>query len=162
MIVIPDQAALEALPDGTTITWERIPGDSTSRAVAFVHTDVDPDAPTRDTARVTWVSPGGWDPKSPEDAGVTYPAHVVVYGDLTEWLFDGGAPIATAEGFMPDPPLFTALEATAYPLISGGTWPRESALAAAARVFGGKGTNRTAADTVLAVADQFVAWLERP
>lgn len=156
MIVLPDQAAIEALPDGTTITWERIPGDATSRAIAFVHRGVDPDSEMdadgyRDM--VTWISPGGWDPKSPEDAGINYPVHVVVYGDLTEWLFDGGAP--TAQSFMPDPP---PLEFGT--LLSGGTYPRDEALRNAVALVAREYRREDDVEAaVLPIADVFAAWL---
>lgn len=37
---IPDAAHLRTLPDGTIISWLRVPGDRTSEAVAFVRREV--------------------------------------------------------------------------------------------------------------------------
>lgn len=48
---------LISLPDGTLVVWQRIAGDPTSMAVAFLHYERD------DSGGVTyWLSPGGWDP----------------------------------------------------------------------------------------------------
>ena len=140
---VTNRAELEALPDGTIVTWLRIPGDPTSEAVAFVrHEDewIPASDPERDgtTCRTTWVSPGGWHPLSPEEAGVSYPC--LAFTDP-----------------MPTAPI------DVLTLDQGGTWSREKALEAASRVYQGCGME---ADNVLhegitALAETFDDWLTR-
>lgn len=154
---VTDQAHLEALPDGTIITWLRIPGDETSRAVAFVRAEVEYDdgsngpTPHGGAVRTVWISPGGYSPQTPESAGVTYPAQVVWVGE-----------------FRPDDypanyeyPQLTAPELLCETLTSGGTWAREKALDAAARFMQGCG-DVNGPDEVIDAADRFTAWLDRP
>lgn len=152
---ITSAAELARVPDGTVISWLRIPGDHTSEAVAFVRheteqrTDLDgrpmafgTEAPGELPGMMTtvWISPGGWDPMSIEDAGVNFPATVIRWGEVTV----SEEPL----GYLP-----------ALTLDSGGTWAREKALEAAARLFTGAGVHVD--DSVLRVADRFVGWLKR-
>lgn len=68
---IPDAAHLRTLPDGTIISWLRVPGDRTSsEAVAFVRREVSNGSgfPQVDV----WISPGGWDPQTIESAGCRF------------------------------------------------------------------------------------------
>lgn len=169
IIALHDAADIEALPDGTTISWERIPGDATSRAIAFVRVvrtpevrngGVDTECDCRD---VTWISPGGWDPKSIEDAGVTYPAHVVILGDLTEYLFDGAPHVPPpAEAMLPDPPVMEGIDLESYPLLSGGTYPRDEALRNAVALVARQYQPYLDVETaVLPIAEVFERWLGR-
>ena len=141
-MIVHSRAELGALPDGTIVTWLRIPGDPTSEAVAFVRHEDDYDTPTAHggPTRTTWVSPGGWHPLSPEEVGITYPC------------------TAFAEP-MPTAPI------DVLTLDQGGTWSREKALEAAARVFHGTGldgvpTTALAGD-ITALAATFDDWLTR-
>lgn len=138
---IIDAHHLEVVPDGTIITWQRILGDPTSEAVAFVRREVEPTRPGVRPAVVVWVSPGGWDPQTIESAGVTFPCQVVRWGDVSEELIR-----AT------DAPAFVET------LESGGSYARVAALDAAARVNAGT-TASTGA--ILADADGFLEWLRR-
>ncbi len=133
-MIVSSRTGLTNVPDGTIITWLRIPGDSTSEAVAFVRHEDDYDTPTAHggAVRTTWVSPGGWAPQSPEDAGVTYPC--VAHTEL-------------------DP---------AEPEILAEANPRRDALFAAALVYQGNGTEASAdwlAGQVTALADGLAEWL---
>lgn len=136
---------LHGVPDGTVISWLRIPGDHTSEAVAFVRREVEYD--DEGTAEVViWVSPGGWNPLTVEQAGVTFPATVIRWGE-----------VAVSEQPM-----------ISNTLLSGGTWPRETALHAAVELFkhdtlyvlprNGEGP---LLGPVFDVADEFVRWLTR-
>lgn len=73
LLAVDSWEALSVLPDGTIISWLRIPGDPTSRAIAFLRRDVDPE--TGDDLH--WISPGGWEPMSPAQAAVTYPVTII-------------------------------------------------------------------------------------
>lgn len=133
---IIDAHHLAVVPDGTIITWQRILGDPTSEAVAFVRRELDP---ADSLGVVVWVSPGGWDPQTIESAGVTFPCRVVRWGDVsTEVLLGDEVPA-----------LVETLE-------SGGSYARTSALDASARV--NAGTTATT-DQIIADADRFLAWL---
>ncbi|AYP70044.1 hypothetical protein I5G62_gp58 [Mycobacterium phage CRB2] len=114
--LIRDARHLETLPDGTIISWQRIAGDPTSEAVAFIRREIE------DGHAVVWVSPGGWSPHTIEEAGVTFPAQVVRLGT-----------------FNPDHYLPAELPILGEALaeVSGGTWGREKALECAARLFAG-------------------------
>ncbi|AEN79576.1 hypothetical protein SEA_BOYLE_59 [Mycobacterium phage Boyle] len=140
-MIVLTQADLEQLPDGTLITWNRIQGDPTSKAVAFVNVEYDDQGD-----RVVWLSPGGWEPMTPERAGITYPCHVVVLGTLDAFLASGAVGLSP-EAFTPDP---------VDPVISGGTYPRDVALQAAAQVYAGTGESDT---TVLGTAQVYADWL---
>lgn len=143
------------LPDGTLITWLRIPGDLTSRAIAFVHVErgeVYDSAASPDDC-VVWVSPGGWDPMGPADAGINYPAHVVVLGDL-QYFLDCLYGTATPSFVVPEPIKIDEL-------LSGGVWAREKALEAASRVFSGTGHEHSSM-AITHLADTFTAWLTGP
>jgi len=126
--VIHDEHHLRVVPDGTIISWLRIPGDPTSEAVAFVRREVAYPTPEyaaahpRDTKpEVTvWISPGGWDPQTIASAGVTFPCQVVRWGDVSTELITP-----------PEAPLL------AETLVHGGTWHREKALECAVRLFAG-------------------------
>jgi len=143
--VVPDAEHLRTLPDGTIITWLRIPGDPTSEAVAFVRREVAWDTAPPHSSRppkpIVWISPGGWDPKTIEQAGVTFPAQIVRWGE-----------------FMPD-----AVPVSDLPLVAeclhGGTWAREKALECAA-TYSTNCHGFTERD-VLTVAQRFQEWLER-
>lgn len=128
------ESDLVGLPDHAAISWRRIPGDESSRAIAYVNVEADPDAPA---GLVVWLSPGGWQPMSPSDAGVTYPVTV----EVLPWNYQ--SPLAP-------------LEAGHGVLVSGGTWPREHALEAATRLHAGRGVS---VQVALDVADAFVDWL---
>ncbi len=142
---IIDAAHLAVVPDGTIITWLRIPGDHTSEAVAFVRREVD--HYDDGTPRVeVWISPGGWEPQTIESAGVNFPCRVVRWGELASQVVLGGEVPALAET-----------------LDSGGTWARQAALDAAARVAAGNAVNArdwVAADAVLIDAETFLSWLD--
>jgi hypothetical protein len=142
-VIVNSAAELEQLPDGTIITWLRIPGDRTSEAVAFVRAEYESMGPgVRGLQRVTWISPGGWDPKSVEDAGVTFPCVA----------FTDPSPYAEAEA-----------QVETFPVITGGTWPREAALEAAAQVYQGTGMDGLMTDdlagNITQLADRLVTWL---
>jgi hypothetical protein len=104
---------IESLPDGSIITWLRIPGDDTSEAVAFVRHEDD----------VTWISPGGWEPMSIEDAGITYPARVVSWGgDMAKW---------------PETPPVELTQIPALEIVAATPNHRAHALECASRVYQG-------------------------
>lgn len=149
MIAIGGERALANFPDGTLITWLRIPGDETSRAVAFVHTEW-PD-PGPDTEPVIWISPGGWNPMSPTEAGINYPAFALVLGPLGDF-------IDAADGVRE----LDLGELVSGVVEHGGTWAREKALECASRAWAGMGSVRNRDATMLETADKFEAWLDRP
>ncbi|WAB09559.1 hypothetical protein SEA_WOOPER_56 [Gordonia phage Wooper] len=62
--------AIKALPDGSLISWLRVPGDESSEAAAFVRHEGDD----------TWLSPGGWDPLP--ISAVDLPAQIVRFGPV--------------------------------------------------------------------------------
>lgn len=147
---IHDAAHLRVVPDGTVISWFRIPGDRTSEAVAFVRREVeqelDPDGRPGHTGVVIWVSPGGWDPHTIEEAGVTFPAQVVRWGDFN----------------------FETMPVNELPLLTecihGGTWSREKALECAVTYWSGMSITEDAvaeARQVLVTAESFQHWLDR-
>lgn len=149
--VIHDADHLAVVPDGTIITWERIPGDPTSEAVAFVRRDVDrwrdDDTGYEHTTPVVWISPGGWAPQTIESAGVTFPAHVVRWGDVSVTAYTA-------------PEVPTLVET----LDSGGAWNRGQALECAARVRAGDAANArdwVTPEQVTDMADVFLEWLTR-
>lgn len=144
---IADAAHLAVVPDGTIISWLRIPGDTTSEAVAFVRRESWRIPATEETGVDVWISPGGWDPQTIEDAGVNFPATVIRWGDVAV------EPLTGAE----IPTLMETLD-------SGGTWARQAALDAAARVFTGTGATypRTTVEDVLGTAERLQEWLNRP
>ncbi|AGT12794.1 hypothetical protein PHELEMICH_57 [Mycobacterium phage Phelemich] len=161
---VASAAELETVPDGTVISWLRIPGDHTSEAVAFVRQEIEQRPCAWSPAdgrpinfaetRVTWISPGGWDPMSVEDAGVTFPATVIRWGEVT--ISEQPSPGIDH--------LFSGV------LDHGGTWSRETALRAAVELFSapdatmwvlprnGEGPNLA---PLLQVAEDFQAWLDR-
>lgn len=159
MIEVNDQDHLERLPDGTIITWLRIPGDETSRAVAFVRAETIcvPPKDGRPFDRVVWISPGGWAPMTIDDAGITYPVTVVALGDTPyDWR-----PAEPHFDVRPELPTFEVPQFGE--LMTGGTYPRDHALECAARVAAGDAVNdRLAArpEDVLSMADKFVEWLQ--
>lgn len=114
--LIASAAELERVPDGTIISWLRIPGDSTSEAVAFVRVEAWRAPMTGETGRDVWISPGGWDPMSVEQAGVSFPATVIRWGE-----------VAISE----EPPVAVGT------LDSGGAYTRIAALDAAVQLFRG-------------------------
>ena len=140
---IRDEAHLKVVPDGTVISWLRIPTDRTSEAVAFIRRERDP------AEGVTvWVSPGGWDPMTIEQAGVTFPCQVIRWGEFNMEL-----PVNDV------PTLIETLE-------TGGTWAREKALECASRVFRAQGlepgySTAELADLVTSTAEVFEKWLDR-
>ena len=141
---VVDAEHLRTLPDGTIITWLRIPADPTSEAVGFVRREVTAGEIT------VWITPGGWNPHTPESAGVTYPATIVRMGAFNPEHYLGE-----------EIPLLTE---TLTGCVHGGTWAREKALECAARVYESTGVaiyERTgvAAD-VLDTARQFEAYLD--
>ena len=157
---------LFALADGTVIVWERIPGDETSTAIAFFHSESNPSEPDSDP--VLWISPGGWSPVSPTQAGINYPA--LALGTIHEiWaaLLIRDVPIGPASEPEPDDPdtadaeYLRAMLSDPQPLTaySGGSWPsvRVEALHAASRWL--QPTPCRIVD-VLTAADEFVAWIE--
>ncbi|URM86151.1 hypothetical protein SEA_BIGGITYBASS_51 [Gordonia phage BiggityBass] len=64
---------LLTFPDGSLVCWQRIPGDLTSTAVAFLHTERVGDAEV-----VHWLSPGGWDPQNPAEVIEVWPVQVLI------------------------------------------------------------------------------------
>ncbi|AEJ94622.1 hypothetical protein FDI63_gp055 [Mycobacterium phage ChrisnMich] len=140
---IPDAAHLRTLPDGTIISWLRVPGDRTSEAVAFVRREVSNESgfPQVDV----WISPGGWDPQTIESAGVSFPAHVVRFGEFNPEHYLGA-----------ELPLLSETLASGV-LDHGGTWAREKALECASRVNTGRGGP---AAITLAMASEFQDYLE--
>ncbi|QPX62172.1 hypothetical protein PBI_INDLOVU_57 [Mycobacterium phage Indlovu] len=143
--MIRDARHLRTLPDGTIISWLRIPGDPTSEAVAFVRREVDPQQGV-----VVWISPGGWSPHTIEEAGVTFPCEVIRLGDFHPDQYPAAEEL---------PVLTEALAECAH----GGTWSREKALECASRVYQGLGVplGMEAENIVLGVADRFADWLDR-
>jgi hypothetical protein len=157
---IRDAAHLHVVPDGTIITWLRIPGDQTSEAVAFVRREVENLGPCGpyDVSGVecgqkvtVWISPGGWDPQTIESAGVNFPCQVIRWGDVSAEQLIGSE----------IPALVETLE-------SGGAWNRGQALECAVRLFAdnelyvlprnGEGPQL---GVVLDTAERFEQWLER-
>jgi hypothetical protein len=150
--LVPDAAHLRTLPDGTIISWRRIPGDPTSEAVAFVRREIEAVSPEdgRPFHVTVWISPGGWDPQTIEGAGVTFPCQVVRWGEFT--------PEAVPSNELP------LLTETISGCLHGGTWSREKALDASARVHAGQMAGRLGMSghaDVLATAEVFEAWLDR-
>lgn len=143
---IPDAAHLRTLPDGSIISWLRIPGDRTSEAVAFVRREVTTESglPQVDV----WISPGGWDPQTIESAGVTFPAHVVRFGEFNPEHYLGA-----------ELPLLSETLASGV-LDHGGTWAREKALECASRAWAGMSAIRDRDGAILDTARRFEAYLD--
>lgn len=141
---IKDEAHLRTLPDGSIISWLRIPGDTTSEAVAFVRREVTTESglPQVDV----WISPGGWDPMTIAQAGVTFPAQVVRTGEYHHGQYLGA-----------ELPLLTELATTCA---HGGTWAREKALECASRAWAGMSAVRDRDGTMLETARKFEAYLD--
>lgn len=148
------------VPDGTLIRWLRIPGDETSEAVAFVrheteHVHVSCTMSHRDAlSGVTSCQP-----MTLEDAGVTYPAEVLRWGsaasvaDAREKFDQIQAEADQRFSAWPEQHGLVELEP-----LTGGTWARETALNAAARVWAGAGLSD---GSVLDTAEAFETWLDR-
>lgn len=68
--LVTDYESIKSLPDGSLISWLRVPGDESSEAAAFVRHEGDD----------TWLSPGGWDPL-PVSA-VDLPAQIIRFGPV--------------------------------------------------------------------------------
>lgn len=140
---------LRNVPDGTIISWLRIPGDPASAAVAFVNHEIEQEVdldgrPTGHTGPITWISPGGWQSMTLEESSVTFPAEVL------RW---GGHMVPAA---WPEPLPFTEL-----PLLPriGGTSSRQVALECAARAW--QGMRKPSDDEMIATAEAFEKWLDR-
>lgn len=143
---------LFALADGELITWCRIDGDETSRCIAFFRREYDDDMPK---GVALWLSPGGWEPMSPDVAGIKYPA--IALGTFDEI-------VTTAHGMqvlVDDVQPYTL--PTVHTLDVGGSWPslRVEALKAATVAWQGMSAIRNRDETMLNTADEFLAWLER-
>ena len=156
---ITSAADLETVPDGTVISWLRIPGDHTSEAVAFVRREVENMGEgVRGLRHVTWISPGGWQPMSVADAGVTFPCQVIRWGEV---------PASAPEPPLPTGDLFAdigmdapQLPVYAVPGMNGGTWSRQAALDAAARSWSGVGAGVAKAERVIDTAEKLLEWLD--
>lgn len=145
------EAELCELPDGTLISWLRIPTDPTSKAIAFVNHEIEDTGETSSAAdlrRVTWVSPGGWDPKSPSEVGVTYPC--VALGTLEQLMVDHWA-------VMRDSMQFATAQSYTYDV--GGTSVRSQAVFAAINWCAADRGSRT--EEMLAIAVDIEQWLTR-
>ena len=149
MIEVYNEASLAHVPDGSIIEWERIVGDHTSTAVAYIHREVQTDADGRTIAEgpVTWISPGGWQPMTVEEAGITYPVRVIRLGDDTP---------THATGYLPELPVPPVEVGT---LLSGGTYPRDKALECAARAWAGMSAIRDRDGEIIKTAARFEEWL---
>lgn len=157
---VDTQEQLEALPDGTIISWRRIPGDETSRALAFVRVEVVTDQSfAYDVGeRIVWISPGGWAPQTPESAEITYPVEVIRLGEFRpEGLV---AEQMRAEYFTAMANAVDVPPPATFDLLHGGTWARETALKAAVHLYGPDSV-LPQLDHVLATAEAFEAWLDR-
>jgi hypothetical protein len=163
-VYLRSQTELECVPDGTIITWRRIPADRTSEAVAFVRVQVEYPGIREDEAagireqpeRVIWISPGGWDPHTIEDAGVTYPCEVIRWGEV-------GVVPPVPPGMIPSiPPMPTLSPLPFVPPLD--RMSREVALDAAARVWAGNAVNSAhwiQSGAVIETARDFETWLNR-
>lgn len=148
MIEVYAEESLAHIPDGSIIEWERIAGDQTSTAVAYLHREVeaqtDADGRTIAEGPVTWISPGGWQPMTVEEAGLTYPVRVIRLGPDNP----------------PAPPVVPELPQT-WPLIQGGTWAREKALECASRAWAGMSAIRDRDGEIIKTAARFEEWLQQ-
>lgn len=174
-VEVRDAAHLAALPDGSIITWLRIPGDETSEAIAFVHVEMEQctDLDGRPLAfgneapgelpgmmRVVWISPGGWQPMTIEDAGVNYPVHVLRWGEGTDDDYQAKVDQIQSRWAWPEPPpLLPMLDG-----LHGGTWAREKALECASRFWAGQAVGATGwvdHEQICTTAERFETWLDR-
>lgn len=164
------------VPDGTIIRWLRIPGDETSEVVAFVRHETE-NVPrsehlgdsSRMSRDVMWISPGGWQAMTLEDAGVTYPAEVLRWGSAAS-VADARAKfdqIQADQKFSAWPEHPEAFCSTPGMInldtLTGGTWARETALNAAAVVMAGEASNASNwinAKQVTDMAEAFEEWLD--
>lgn len=138
----PDEVA--ALPDGTLITWLPVLDDPSSEACAFVRK-----AGHETGDQTTWIAPGnGWEPESLDV--LVFPVRVV----LRVENFNGYGPDADPDDVAPE-----LLEPQWATLDSGGTYPRDVALQAAATLFAGQ--DRLSANLVINFAETFAAWLDQ-
>lgn len=172
---IIDPAELAELPDGTLLRWRAVPNDPTSVAVAFLRrTDYERDGDQGGTTLSSlWISPGnGWEPESVTT--LQFPVDVILrpIPGLDASRLDGALDpfdnsiatdipnTAVPVGEWPEAPQLPLMAAPQFEtLLAGGTYPRDVALQAAAQVMAGRhGT--LAAATVLAVAEEFAAWLD--
>ncbi|QDF17583.1 hypothetical protein SEA_YAGO84_51 [Gordonia phage Yago84] len=118
---------LLSFPDGSLVVWQRIPGDGTSTAVAFLHhqttmsTDPDDDS-TPET--IHWLSPGGWHPQDPAEVIKVWPVQVLIErpaqdgeagGELPSSLEPLSFPERTDEDYRDRALLLSAMVAQARP-----------------------------------------------
>ncbi|AHB79375.1 hypothetical protein JAMAL_55 [Mycobacterium phage JAMaL] len=141
---IRDEPHLRTLPDGSIISWLRIAGDRTSEAVAFVRREVTTESglPQVDV----WISPGGWDPMSIAQAGVTFPCQVVRVGEYHHDQYLGAE--------------LPMLSETLSSCTHGGTWAREKALECASRAWAGMSAIRDRDGAIIDTARAFEAYLD--
>lgn len=175
MIELHDDADIEALPTGSLITWLVRHHDETSRVAAFVKQETRAVSPEegRPFDQVTWIVNDAMPRQSIRDARVTYPAHVVVRGqlNLADWTQTSipapGSPeqemLDTMEQLDPPADLcgiqsYTDLQ---FPIIRGGSWSRETALKAAVVLYGADAPLASLSD-VTNTAEAFEEWLNRP
>lgn len=148
--VLWGEGDLFALADGTVIVWNRIEGDDTSKAVAFVHSETTDDLGFPEPV-VLWVSPGGWMPMSPTGADIRYPA--MALGTVDE--------LAAGIGTPPLDDALLPLMAVPGGMATSAIDLRVEALKAAAQVWSGATVKPFRGSDVMGTADEFLAWLER-
>lgn len=142
MIEVQTIDQVEALPDGTIISWLRLPHDPTSEAVAFVRRERDPAEGVS-----VWISPGGWQPHSVDSVGLTFPVRIIRLGEFNpehycdQWS-DRLLPLLPSEALTADTAAAT----------------RAAALDAAVAFWADAA--RTP-DDVMATAERFEVWLNR-
>lgn len=147
------------LPDGTLITWIPVMDDPSSEACAFIRkTDREKSRPDSRTPLDVWLAPGnGWAPESLD--ALVFPVRVVLLG---VWQPGDFIPLTTSPQLIDfgsngaaNSSDFVA-ESMLAP-ISGGTYPRDVALQAAATLFSQQ--PKVSAQLVTSFAETFAMWL---
>lgn len=154
---ITDLAQLVELPDGTLLRWLSVPGDESSAAVAYLRrTETErPGELGGVTTSELWISPGnGWEPEGVDV--LVLPVEVVLLGETHQ--LDSIPEMARLIPQLPsmEVPAWPTLESGV--LTSGGTYPRDEALKAAARLYQGK-AGPAIAEMVIETAELLMVWL---
>lgn len=179
-VLVTTTAEVTALPDGTLISWLPVMDDPSSEAVAFVRktvTDINPGGVTPAALHDTWIAPGnGWAPEPV--TSIVFPARIILLGvpqpgdyvpqdyltstdddSLTSTDDDSAVSWPAGESEA----LYNVSSQLIANGLSGGTYPRDLALQAAASITAQTTLPTTelatCADVTLQLADTFADWL---
>lgn len=157
---VDDLEDIAHLPDGTLISWRPIADDPTSQACAYVRR-MPASATAGDFGQIderaftVWISPGnGWEPESLDV--LVLPVTVILLGSTA--VIGDFIPEAPVADPWPEQQLVT--DFGTQTLLSGGTYPRDVALQAAATIWADAASVRP--DDVIDMARAFEVYLNEP